>query len=327
MSPQTTSPKIPSPRNAKRSQAFREAVLAYGLLSPALLLFLAFTAFPLVFGLIISLFNWRIVPREFIGLDNYARALKPGSEMWSSLGITISYALLSVPVQLALALVLAYLLFQKIRGKSYFRVALFMPYVTSTVASAAVWARLYSPDIGLINQVLRGLGLQPLQWLLEDKGIFTLIAGGLGIKLPLGVTGPSLALVSVIIYTTWVFVGYDMTIFLAGLGNIPTELYEAAKIDGAGGWSLFRNITLPLLSPTTFFLSLITIIGTFKAFNHIWVMTQGDNGTMTASVLIYRQMYEFQRAGYASALAFLLFTVILIVTVVQNRVAGQQVNY
>jgi multiple sugar transport system permease protein len=175
--------------------------------------------------------------------------------------------------------------------------------------------------------VLRGLGLQPLQWLLEDKGIFTLIAGGLGIKLPPGVTGPSLALVSVIIYTTWVFVGYDMTIFLAGLGNIPTELYEAAKIDGAGGWSLFRNITLPLLSPTTFFLSLITIIGTFKAFNHIWVMTQGDNGTLTASVLIYRQMYEFQRAGYASALAFLLFTVILIVTVVQNRVAGQQVNY
>jgi len=133
--------------------------------------------------------------------------------------------------------------------------------------------------------------------------------------------------VSIVIYTTWVFVGYDMTIFLAGLGNIPGELYEAARIDGADGWALFRYITVPLLSPTTFFLSLITIIGTFKAFNHIWVMTQGDNGTTTASILIYRQMYEFQRAGYASALAFLLFTVILIVTIIQNRTAGRQVNY
>ena len=310
-----------------RSQAFREALLAYGLLSPALLLFLGFTVFPLVFGLYISLWNWRIVPRDFIGLDNYTKALQPGSEMWSALGTTISYAILSVPLQLIIALVLAYLLFQKIRAKSFFRMALFLPYVTSTVASAAVWARLYSPDIGLINQTLSLFGLKPLQWLLEDKGILTLIATGVGIKLPPGVTGPSLALVAVIIYTTWVFVGYDMTIFLAGLGNIPGELYEAARIDGAGGWALFRHITLPLLSPTTFFLSLITIIGTFKAFNHLWVMTQGDNGTTTASILIYKQLYVDQRAGYAAALAFLLFTVILIVTIIQNRTAGQQVNY
>lgn len=301
--------------------------MAYGLLSPALLLFLAFTVFPVIFGLVISLYNWRTGPTDYIGLGNYARALKPDSEMWPALGATISYAILSVPVQLFIALVLAYLLFQKIRGKSFFRVALFLPYVTSTVASAAIWARLYSPDIGLINQGLSLFGIKPLQWLLEDKGIFTLIANGLNITLPTGFTGPSLALVSIVIYTTWVFVGYDMTIFLAGLGNIPTELYEVAKIDGAGGWALFRYITLPLLSPTTFFLSLITIIGTFKAFNHIWVMTQGDNGTTTASILIYRQLYEFQRAGYAAALAFLLFTIILVVTIIQNRVAGRQVNY
>lgn len=322
-----TASKLAVRTKSSRMRQTKEALLAYALLAPALLLFLSFTAFPLVFGLIISLYNWRIVPREFIGLDNYARALRAGSEMWNALGVTISYAVLSVPIQLGIALVLAYLLFQKIRGKSFFRMALFLPYVTSTVASAAVWARLYSPDIGLVNQVLKGIGLQPLGWLTENKGVFTLIAQSLDITLPAGITGPSLALVSVIIYTTWVFVGYDMTIFLAGLGNIPTELYEAAKIDGAGGWKLFRNITLPLLSPTTFFLSLITIIGVFKAFNHIWVMTQGVNGTTTASILIYRQMYESQRAGYASALAFLLFTVILIVTIIQNRVAGQRVNY
>jgi multiple sugar transport system permease protein len=310
-----------------QTQAIKEALLAYGLLTPALLLFLTFTVFPVVFGLVISLYNWRTGPTDYIGLGNYTRALKPDSEMWPALGATISYAILSVPVQLFIALVLAYLLFQKIRGKSFFRVALFLPYVTSTVASAAIWARLYSPDIGLINQGLNLFGVKPLQWLLEDKGIFTLLANALNITLPAGVTGPSLALVSIVIYTTWVFVGYDMTIFLAGLGNIPTELYEVAKIDGAGGWALFRYITLPLLSPTTFFLSLITIIGTFKAFNHIWVMTQGDNGTTTASILIYRQLYEFQRAGYAAALAFLLFTVILVVTIIQNRMAGRTVNY
>ncbi len=320
--------RAPSSRaNSARSRAIREALLAYGLLAPALVLFLGFTVFPLIFGLLISLYNWRTGPTDFIGLANYARALAPDSEMWSALGATVTYSLLSVPIQLFLALMLAYILFQKIRGKSLFRVAMFLPYVTSTVASAAVWARLYSPDIGIINQVLRTFGLQPLQWLLEDRGVFTLIANDIGVNLPAGVTGPSLALVSIVIYTTWVFVGYDMTIFLAGLGNIPSELYEAARIDGAGGWGLFRHITLPLLSPTTFFLSLITIIGTFKAFNHIWVMTQGDNGTMTASILIYRQLYEFQRAGYAAALAFMLFTVILIVTIVQNRVAGPQVNY
>lgn len=314
-------------RSAARKRAIHETLLAYGLLSPALVLFLVFTVFPLGFGVVISLYNWRIVPREFVGLDNYARALAPNSPMWSALGTTITYSALSVPIQLSIALLLAYLLFQKIRAKSFFRVAMFLPYVTSTVASAAVWARLYSPDIGLINQALKGLGLEPLKWLIESKGVLTLMAERLNVTLPAGVTGPSLALVAVLIYTTWVFVGYDMTIFLAGLGNIPSELYEAARIDGASGWSLFRHITLPLLSPTTFFLSLITVIGTFKAFNHIWVMTQGDFGTMTASILIYRQMYEFQRAGYASALAFLLFTVILVVTIAQNRFAGQRVVY
>ncbi len=321
----TASRKLP--RSKQLPETKREQILAYALLAPSLLLFLAFTVFPIGFGLYISLHNWRLGPREFLGLGNYVRALTPGSEFWPSLGATLTYSLLAVPFQISIALTLAYLLFQKIRGKSLFRVVMFLPWVTSTVATAAVWARLYSPDIGLINGALRGLGLQPLRWLLEDKGVFTLIANGLGVTLPDWLRGPSLAMVAVVIYTTWVFVGYNMTLFLAGLGNIPGEMYEAAKIDGANGWQLFRHITWPLLSPTTFFVVLITVIGTLKAFNHIWVMTQGDNGTQTASILIYRQFYEFQRAGYASALAFLLSAVILLVTILQNRVAAERVNY
>lgn len=321
-------PATTRPNKKNRSvQDLKETVLAYGLLSPAIILMLVFTFFPIAFGLYISLYDWRLGPRSFLGLGNYARAFAPRSEFWPALGTTVSYSLISVPIQIGLALVLAYLLFQKIRGKSAFRVIMFLPYITSTVASAAVWARLYSPDTGIINQVLGLLNLPEPRWLLENKGIFTLMAAGLGFKMPLGITGPSLALIAVIIYTTWVFVGYNMTIFLAGLGNIPGELYEAAKIDGASGFQLFRNITWPLLSPTTFFVVLITVIGTFKAFSHIWVMTQGDNGTATASILIYKQFYQFNREGYASALGFLLSTVILIVTIIQNRVAASRVNY
>lgn len=311
----------------RRLHDLREVILAYGLLAPALLLFLAFTFFPIAFGFYISLHNWRIGPREFVGLSNYARALAPGSEFWPSLGATLTYSLLAVPIQISLALTLAYLLFQKIRGKAAFRVVMFLPWVTSTVATAAVWARLYSPDIGLINGVLKAIGLPPLRWLLEDKGVFLLAANAAGVQLPNWLNGPSLAMAAVVVYTTWVFVGYNMTLFLAGLGNIPPEMYEAAKIDGASGWGLFRHITWPLLSPTTFFVVLITVIGTLKAFNHIWVMTQGNNGTQTASILIFRQFYEFQRAGYASALALMLSAVILIATLVQNRVAADRVHY
>lgn len=311
----------------RRRHDLREVILAYGLLAPALLLFLAFTFFPIAFGFYISLHNWRIGPREFVGLSNYARALAPGSEFWPSLGATLTYSLLAVPIQISLALTLAYLLFQKIRGKAAFRVVMFLPWVTSTVATAAVWARLYSPDIGLINGVLKAIGLPPLRWLLEDKGVFLLAANAAGVQLPNWLNGPSLAMAAVVVYTTWVFVGYNMTLFLAGLGNIPAEMYEAAKIDGASGWGLFRHITWPLLSPTTFFVVLITVIGTLKAFNHIWVMTQGNNGTQTASILIFRQFYEFQRAGYASALALMLSAVILIATLVQNRVAADRVHY
>jgi ABC-type sugar transport system permease subunit len=148
-------------RSERRKAQIKEALLAYGLLGPALIFFLAFTVFPIGFGIYISLHNWRLGPREFLGLGNYIRALTFGSEFWPSLGATLTYSLLAVPIQISIALTLAYLLFQKIRGRTLFRVVMFLPWVTSTVATAAVWARLYSPDIGLINSLLKSLGLSP----------------------------------------------------------------------------------------------------------------------------------------------------------------------
>ena len=305
-----------------------EIGLGYTLLAPAVILLVVFEVFPILYGAYISACDWRLQCTQFVGLDNYTRALTD-TAMWHALLVTATYALISVPLQLGLGLWIAYLLYQKVRGQEAFRVLFFLPYITSTVASAAVWSYLYSPDNGLLNGALRLVGLPAQQWLTEPRGVFLLVAQSFGVGIPLWLQGPSLALVSLIAFTTWVFVGYDIAIFLAGLGNVPTELYDAAKVDGASGWTLFRNITFPLLSPTTFFLLIFTVIGTFKAFNHVWVMTEGGPGdaTTTASVLIFQQLYQNNRYGYSAALAFILFAVILLLTVVQNRLAGRRVVY
>ncbi|MCC6629070.1 MAG: sugar ABC transporter permease [Chloroflexi bacterium] len=305
-----------------------EISLGYAMLAPAILLMIAFEYFPIAYGLYISSCDWRLDCVRVIGLDNYIRALTD-PEMWQALLVTATYSLLAVPLQLGLGLVIAYLLFQKVRGREAMRVMSFLPYVTPTVAAAAVWSYLYSPDKGLFNDILDLFGIQGPRWLGEATGIFQLMARGAGVTLPAWAAGPSLALVSLVIFTTWAFVGYSITIFLAGLGNIPGQLYDAARVDGASGWAVFRNITLPLLSPTTYFLLVIAVIGTFKAFNHIYVMTLGGPGsaTTTMSIYIFKQLFEFNRYGYSAALSVLLFLVILALTIVQNRIAASRVVY
>ncbi|MHB9031963.1 MAG: carbohydrate ABC transporter permease [Anaerolineae bacterium] len=313
---------------ARRKRRLNTILLGYALMAPAVILLLVFEFYPLFSGLWISLTNWRLARGDFIGLVNYKQALLD-PEMWHSLFITLSYSVISVPLQLGLALLIAYLLFQRIKGMQWFRMLFFTPYVTSTVASAAIWAYLFSPDIGPINRVLEAIGLHGLRWLGESQGIFELFFKSIGLQLPAWLAGPSLALISLIIYTSWVFVGYDAVLFLSGLSNIPAELYDAAKVDGASGWKLFRYITWPLLSPTTFFVVLITFIGTFKAFNHIYIMTRGGPGdaTTTASIYIFNQMVIFNRYGYSAALSFIMFFIILGLTVLQNSTVGKQVVY
>ena len=177
------------------------------------------------------------------------------------------------------------------------------------------------------------MSTEPVTWLKEPAGVVRLfyqnVLGGNPLHVPSALQGPSLALTTVILYNIWVFAGYNAVIFLAGLGAIPGELYEAAEVDGAGRWSRFRNITLPLLSPTTFFLSMLSIIGTFKAFTHIYVLRDQATGKEidTMSVHIFQQLYAANDPGYAAALAFVLFAVILVLTMVQNRVTREQVFY
>jgi len=260
---------------------------------------------------------------------------READDTFNALVRTAMYSLGTVPIQLGLGLVLAYLLFSEIDwGKSLFRVIYFMPYIAPSVATATVFLVIFKlDDTSLANQVLQFFGLEPVKWLKEPAGIVRLfygnILGGDPLNIPSALQGPSLALTTVILYNIWVFAGYNAVIFLAGLGAIPGELYEAAEVDGAGRWSRFRNITLPLLSPTTFFLSMLSIIGTFKAFTHIYVLRDQATGKEidTMSVHIFQQLYAANDPGYAAALAFVLFAVILVLTLVQNRLAREQVFY
>lgn len=272
-------------------------------------------------------------------ISEIPRALALGGreteEAFDALSRTAMYSLGTVPVQLALGLFLAYLLFSEISwGKSLYRVIYFMPYIAPSVATSTVFLVIFRLEpTALANRVARVLGFDALTWLKEPQGIFRIfyeqVLGGNPLNIPESLAGPSLALTTVILYNIWVFSGYNAVVFLAGLGAIPGELYEAAEVDGAGRWSRFRNITLPLLSPTTFFLSMLSIIGTFKAFSHIYVLRGQATGKEidTLSVHIFNTLYSANDPGYAAALAFSLFGVILILTLVQNRLARSQVFY
>ncbi|MGQ9848498.1 MAG: ABC transporter permease subunit [Aggregatilineaceae bacterium] len=293
---------------------------------------------PLGFGLTILLAVAMMVGGWLL-ISEVPRTLKLGGretqEAMDALSRTAMYSLGTVPVQLALGLFLAYLLFSEVKlGKSLYRVIYFMPYIAPSVATSAVFLVIFRMDASsLANRALGLFGIGPLTWLKEPQGIFRIfyeqVLGGNPLSIPDSLAGPSLALTSVILYNIWVFSGYNAVVFLAGLGAIPRELYEAAEVDGAGRWSRFRNITLPLLSPTTFFLSMLSVIGTFKAFAHIYVLRGQATGKEidTMTVHIFQVLYAANDPGYAAALAFSLFGVILVLTMVQNRLTREQVFY
>jgi len=251
-------------------------------------------------------------------------------DIWNGLKVTIFFSAGTVPFQLSISMFLAILLFQKLRGSEFFRMVFFLPYVTPFVASAAIFRQLFANrDTAIVNLILRSLGGEGLAWLQEPKGVNLIIGEALGLDLPTWAAGPSLALVVVMLHAIWTYVGYNTVIYLAGLGNIPAEMNDAAEIDGASRWDVFRYITFPLLSPTTYFLSLIAIIGTFKAFATLWVFRESLalGTTNTFSVAIFLEFFEKLRYGYASAMAFVLFAIILGLTVINNRFQGSKVFY
>jgi multiple sugar transport system permease protein len=272
----------------------------------------------------------------FIGELPVAAASGDG-QYYSALLRTVAYAALTVPVQLALGLLLAHLLFNEVkRGKGLYRLIFFLPYIAPTVATAAVFSMIFgTPETSPANQIIGLFGLPAQQWLRNPKGVFQILAeiiGGPGTVLPSFLVGPSLPLLAAILYSIWVFSGYNAVVFMAGLGTVPKEVYEAAQVDGANRWTTFRRIIFPLISPTTYFLTLLGVTGTFRAFSHIWVLrTEAARGAMdTATVYIYETILTpsaIKTRPYAAALSFLLFGIILILTIVQNRYSKDRVFY
>jgi multiple sugar transport system permease protein len=312
-------------------QPIRDTLEGYLYLLPALLVLIGFHVLPIFYAFYISLFSWRVAQGPFVGLANYGTALA-NPEFWDSLKVTVYYAMGVVIGGIVLSVLIGYALTQRIRGRSIYRLIYFLPYVTPIVAAALVWRWIFHAQYGILNFALGLIGLPAQQWLLEPRGIFEILLQPTGVAPPGWAVGPSLAMFAIIVFTVWHSVGFGAVIVMAGLSNIPNEVYDAARIDGAGSWPLLWNITLPLLSPTLFFLMVVSTIGAFQSFSGIYVMTDPSHGgplgtTQNATMYIFRSFYELTRLGYGSAVAFLLFFVVLGLTILQVRVIGPRVHY
>ena len=280
----------------------------YLFLAPDLLGTLVFSVGPVLAALALGFFAWDILsPPQFVGLGNY-QALADDDVFREVLRNTTVFVLGSVPLRTVLALLLAIVLNQGIRGVAFFRGAFFLPTITSAVAAAVVWRWIYEPNFGLLNSFLYAIGVaHPPSWL----------------------SSPIWAMPALILLAVWQGIGFQMVIFLAGLQGIPAHLYEAAAIDGANAWTRFRHITLPLISPTTFFVVVISIIGSYQVFDQAFILTEGGPGYATTTLVNYVYIYAFQyfKMGYASAIAWILFLIVFTLTVIQFVLQRRWVHY
>ncbi len=302
---------------------------AYLFIFPTYAVITVFVIVPVLIAFYISFTKWNLLgTAKFVGLLNYKK-LFHSEEFWKALTNTFYYSLITVPFGIFLSLIIALLLNTKIRGLAIYRVVYFMPVMTSFVAAAFIWQWIFQSQNGILNHILAFLGIEPISWLNEPKGIFTLLFERMGIKIPKWLGGPSVTLVSISIMSIWKNTGYYMIIFLAGLQGIPETLYEAAEIDGAGPVKKFFSITLPILSPTTFFITIMAIIMSFQVFEQVAVTTQGGplNSSLVLVYFIYQRAFKFLEVGYASAAAYILFAIILVLTYFQVKILGKRVHY
>lgn len=317
----------------------RQLWVALACIAPSALIIGAFHFWPLLYAFWVSLHEWRIQPGPYVGLQNYHEALTATSQLGSgsfrqSVGVTIWYVLGTVPVTLLLGYLVAELLNREIRGRGFYRVLFFCPYVVSPVAAAAVWKWVFFSGSPALNGWLasHGLKVYPQTWLLQPRGVFDLLANAVGWTIPPWAGGPSLALCCIMAVTVWTSLGFAIVVLLGGLSQVPTDVLEAAELDGATGWKLRRHVIWPLLSPTLFFLLVIFTIRAFQAFSQIFVLTPKTGllgRTSTVTYYIFEQAFEQggQGPGFGSALAFLLFGIILLLTFIQFKVVGKHVHY
>lgn len=274
-------------------------------LAPALVLFMLFNLYPLLYSGYLSVMEWDgFSPnKEFVGLDNY-KALFDSSMFRNALEVTLQYTLGVTIFGVAISLVFAVLLNSGIRGQNIYRLVYFLPVVTSTVAAAVVWRYLMNPGTGYADVLLRDLGITPPS--------------------PSWLRNPNWALRIVILVGIWKRLGFNIVIYLAGLQNIPKDYYEAATVDGAGTWARFRHITVPLISPITLMLVIMSIIDSFLIFDVVYVMTDGGpiGTTEVIGLLLYRQAFRYFNLGSASAMGWVIFAIVFVVTLIQWKFFG-----
>lgn len=278
--------------------------------SPMLIGVIVLVLFPILATLVLGFADWNFVQGwdgiQWVGFQNFRQLLE--DDMFIKSVRNNILFLLTVPVYMMISMTLAILIDRFVYMKGYFKVAYFMPYISNIVAVAVVWQVLFQPSYGPINEILRTLGMSnPPKWIAD----------------------PNFALISIMLISIWISIGFNLIIYIAGLQSIPKDLYEAADIDGANGWTKFRRITLPLLSPTSFFLLVTGIISTFKVFDIIAVMTQGGPiGSTTMMVwYLYDTAFVNLKVGYASSIAAVLFGFVMLITLGQWAAQKKWVNY
>ena len=281
---------------------------AYAMLTPSYLLLGIFTLFAVGFSLYLSFHRWDILNPEkpYVGLNNY-RQLRHDAYFRQAVSNTAYFTLATVPLSAGLGLGIALLLNQRIHGRAIFRTLFYLPVVTPLVVSGLIWKWVLDGDFGLLNYYIGKIGISPQLWL----------------------SNPSLAMPSVIAMSVWATVGFTMLVYLAGLQAIPQEYYEAASVDGASRWRQFRHVTLPLLAPSTFFIAVYLIISSFQVFDQIFVMTNGGPLRATTTVVYYIWQAGFQdfTMGYASAMAYALFAIIFVFTIIQVVMYSRRTEY
>lgn len=288
--------------------ARQEERWAYLFLSPSIAGLLFFTVGPVIESFLISLSQYDVMkPPTFIGIQNYVQLFTADKVFLDALRNTFYYTFVATPLGIVLSLLLALAMNQKIKGIVVLRAIYFVPVITSSVAISLLWSWIYNPNFGILNWLLSFAGIQGPEWLASDTW----------------------AMPAIIIMAVWQGLGYEMTIFLAGLQGIDTVFYEAAKIDGADAWQRFLHITVPLISPTTFFLLVITIIGGFQVFVPMYIMTQGGPNYSTISIVehLFNNGFTYLHMGLASAMAYVLFAIVFVFTLIQLRLQDRWVHY
>ncbi len=295
--------------DSRSSLKARDTIAGYLFIAPSLVGFVLFSLFPLVLTLILSVSEWNLVSGlkgiHLVGFGNF-RELMTDPSFWDSLKNNFKFVLFALPALLVLSFTLAILIQKFAYGKKLFKTIFFFPYISSVVAIATVWRVIFQPSYGPINQILMSIGVQnPPKWLLD----------------------PNWALPTIAMMYIWQELGYYILIFVTGLQSISDTLYEAAEIDGANRWQQIRHITIPLVSPTTFFLFITGMISTFKIFDAVHILTQGGPGTSVLVYYLYKVSFQYYRIGYGSAIAVVLFLIVFAITAAQMKMQKRWVHY